>query len=370
MPYAEYIKPNPEIKKDLLIIKEIGTTDSAITAIAERVLGVREFIKKWEGRIGRNLMDKMFKLLAYEIKEVGGKPSMPITSGYDFTNIEDVERFVKDAHDSFRRLEEYLRSREGTPVEDESTPFTRAVGGVVQKLSPVDIFVQMTADLDQIIMGVEPVENYRFRCGDMIYNIQPSAQFGGRSIVELDAKDVEKAKEISRQGQNAKEDHRRFIYHDEVDIFEKEPEEKVEGGSDYEQPADDDENDKFPADDEGEPVEKTVSDEDNQTFDPEDMKKPDPEAGGEADKEPEKEFEQPTEKCDTDNENGKVPDNQEEGQESGEEPDEEAKPEGVDNDTKETEGSVSDGGSGFESEPRNPKRRKSNKKKHKGSHRK
>lgn len=289
MPYAEYIKPNPEIKNDLLIIKETGTTDSAITAIAERVLGVREFIKKWEDRIGKNLMDKMFKLLAYEIKEVGGKPSMPITSGYDFANTGEVERFVKDAHDSFRRLEEYLRAREGIPAEDESTYYTRAVGGVMQKLTPVDIFVQMTADIEQIIMGVEPVEVYRFLCGDMIYNIQPSTQFGGRAIVELDERDIERAKEISRQGQNAKEDHRRFIYHDKVDLFEEEPENKVEDSD--KQPADDTE---MP--DKSEYVAKDEAES-------EDMKKSDPEFVEGPDEEPEKEVEQPEGKVeDTDNE--------------------------------------------------------------------
>ena len=306
MPYAEYIKPNPEIKKDLLEIKNTGSTDSAIVAIAERVFKVREFIQKWEGRVGKNLIAKMFKLLAYEIKEVGGKPSMPIAAGYDLSTVSDVERYVKDAFDAFRRLDEYhLLKKEGQEVVQET---------------PVDTFIKMTDEISHIVMGVEPVENYRFRCGgvsgEKIYNIQPSSEFGGRAIVELDDVDVERAKEISRQGQDAKQDHKRFVYLDEVDLFEKETE---------------------------------------------------------------KEVDQPTEKCDTDqvesgddmemDKNPEVPDEKEEDQ-GPEEPNEETKPEGVKDDIEGTEGPVPDGDPGLEPKTDNTKHRQSSKKVNKGANRK
>jgi hypothetical protein len=208
MAYVKYVRPNPEIKKDLLEIKSTGSTDSAVSAISARVLAIRKFIKKWQGRISKSFMEKMYTLLAFEVKDIGGKPAMPNVMGYDFTNNEDVQRYVKDATSAFKKLDDYhLITKRGEPFPVEP---------------PVDKFVRMTSQIDYLIRSVEPHETCRFRFGERVYIIQPVESYGGEAVIKLSPSDVEKAKNICNQGRDAKEDQKRLIFLDEFPLDEKE----------------------------------------------------------------------------------------------------------------------------------------------------
>ena len=209
--YLIYNKPNPQIQEDLLAIREIQSSESAVDGISKRIKAVRSFIDKWQDRLSIGFMELTRALLKYEVKTLEGKPAPPNANAYNMMEVGEVSRYVNDVQDAFRRLDEYYTLKKEL-AEKGAT-------------DPTDDFIKMTTELNVLMARCNPHENTKMFIYETEYNLIPNED--GVAFCKIFERHEERVKEIVSKGGD-REDLKRFSITDIPPVTKKAEKPKTE----------------------------------------------------------------------------------------------------------------------------------------------